>query len=156
MNPGGPPPTPGPPPSDPASPRLPLPLALTPHARVAIEDLLRIRPRGYVVHLSILPGTPPIPRMRLRPAAQGEVVSWADGLPFVIDPGSDPFLSGATIEYRSEEGFAFFEITGPGLAPARSGPRVPRPRVERTTHGSKHGSGRRRAGAPPLRPRDAR
>lgn len=127
MNPSGPPPTPGPSPSDPAPPKPHLSLVLTPRAREAIEELLRIRPRGYVAHLSVVPGTPPVPRMRLRSASRGEVVSPAEGLPFVIDPGSDPFLSGATIDYRSEDGFAFFEITGPGLAPARAGPEDPSP-----------------------------
>lgn len=95
----------------------PIPFVVTPRAREALVEVLRIRPRGCVVHLTMVLGEHPHPRLSFQPATRGEVVFEQGGIPFVIDPPSRRFLSGATIDHVVEDGFASFEIEGPNLRP---------------------------------------
>ncbi|MDE1819921.1 MAG: hypothetical protein KGJ23_04850 [Euryarchaeota archaeon] len=96
-------------------------LRLTAPAREALTDLLRIRPRGSVVHLTMVPGDPPHPHLALRPATRGEVVFEVEGLPFVVDPESQAAFAGATIDHVVEDGFAAFQVEGPHLPQAERG-----------------------------------
>lgn len=107
----------------------PIPLHVTSAARDALVELLRVRPRGCVVHLLMVLDQNPHPNLLIRPATRGQLVFEQDGVPFVVEAESCPYFREAVIDHTVEEGFASFQIEGPNF-PRRS------PTEEPT--GSKH------------------
>lgn len=93
----------------------PIPLAVTTRAREALIEVLRVRPRGCVVHLTMVLGERPHPNLLFAPATRGDEVFELEGVPFAIDPASRPYLTGAKIDHVVEDGFSSFEIDGPNL-----------------------------------------
>lgn len=72
------------------------------------------------MHLTVVPGPNPHPKISFRPATRGEVVFELGGIPFVVDPSDQPFFREATLDHVTEEGFASFQMDGPFL-PAMQG-----------------------------------
>lgn len=85
-------------------------------------DILRVRSRGSVVHLSMVLGSNPHPSIAFRPPQAEDVVFEAQGVPLVVDPDSRPYLADATVDEIVEDGFASFEISGPNVPPPLTGP----------------------------------
>ncbi len=98
----------------------PVHLTVTPRAKDALIEVLRVRPRGCVLHLTMVTGKNPHPNLTFAPATRGDEVFEQDGLPFVVDRESRPYLADATLDHVVEDGFASFEIEGPNL-PQRHG-----------------------------------
>ena len=95
-------------------------LTVTPRAKDALIEVLRVRPRGCVIHLTMVAGKIPHPYLIFAPATRGEEVFEQDGLPFVVDRESRPHLADAILDHVVEDGFASFEVDGPNL-PHRGG-----------------------------------
>ena len=100
----------------------PVSLSITPGGREASLEVLRTRPRGSVVHVTMVLGEVPYARLTFRPAIRGEEVFELESIPFVVDPPSRPYLEGATIEHGVEDGFAAFQIDGPNIPGAPEAP----------------------------------
>lgn len=100
----------------------PIHITITPRAREAITDILRVRSRGSVVHLSMVLGPAPHPSLAFRPPSGEQLVFEQDGVPLVVDPEHRSYLSEATVDHGVEDGFASFSIEGPNLPQPTSGP----------------------------------
>lgn len=112
----------GTPPDDPQAGRRgfvtsppPIQVSITPRAREALVEILRLKRRGSVVHLLMVLGENPHPNLVVRPPTGDQLVFEQEGIPLVVDPESRPFLAGATVDHVVEDGFASFEIHGPNL-----------------------------------------
>lgn len=99
----------------------PIPLTITPRAQEALVEVLRLRPRGSVVHLTIVWDANPHPTLSFRPPSGDQLVFEHEGIPLVVEPNCRPYLAGCTVDHVVEEGFASFEIRGPNL-PRPTGP----------------------------------
>jgi Fe-S cluster assembly iron-binding protein IscA len=100
----------------------PIHVLITPRAQEALIDILRVRPRGSVVHLTVVLGANPHPSLAIRPPAGDQLVFEQDGIPLVVDPGSRKYLAEATVDQVVEDGFASFAIDGPNLPKPPSDP----------------------------------
>ena len=95
--------------------RGPLRVTVTPAASSELRKALAGQPGEVAVRLFVGGGAHPQVGMTLdRPTPRDEVVA-IDGLHFLVDNGSRPFLDEATVDFVTAEGGGGFRVTGPNV-----------------------------------------